>query len=119
MVKLGEISNLMTGGTPLTSKKDKYYGGDIKWLVSGDINKGEIFNCNGRITELALKESNAKILPINSVLIALNGQGKTRGTVALLRTKAACNQSLVSINPDKDKMIPEFLFYVLKGDLKR
>jgi len=113
-VKLGEVSNLMTGGTPLTSKKE-YYGGEVKWLVSGDIHKNEIFDCEGRITELALQESNAKILPINSVLIALNGQGKTRGTVALLRTKASCNQSLVSINPDANKLLPEFLLYFLES----
>ena len=113
-VKLGEVAKLMTGGTPLTSKKE-YYGGDIKWLVSGDINKGEIFDCEGRITELALKESNAKLLPKDSVLIALNGQGKTRGTVAILRTEAACNQSLVSINPEREKLLPEFILYVLKG----
>jgi len=112
--KLGEVSNLMTGGTPLTSKKE-YYGGEVKWLVSGDIHKNEIFDCEGRITELALQESNAKILPINSVLIALNGQGKTRGTVALLRTKASCNQSLVSINPDANKLLPEFLLYFLES----
>ncbi|PJB42999.1 MAG: N-6 DNA methylase [Deltaproteobacteria bacterium CG_4_9_14_3_um_filter_44_9] len=114
MVKLGEVAKLTTGGTPLTSKKE-YYGGDVKWLVSGDINKGEIFDCNGRITNLALKESNARLLPVNSVLIALNGQGKTRGTVAILRIEAACNQSLVSINPEREKLLPEFLLYVLRG----
>jgi len=113
-VKMGEVTKLMTGGTPLTSKKE-YYGGNIKWLVSGDINQGEIFDCKGRITELALKESNARLLPKNSVLIALNGQGKTRGTVAIIRTEAACNQSLVSINPDSNKLLPEFLLYSLKG----
>lgn len=117
IVKLGNVSTLMTGGTPLTSKKE-YYGGNIKWLVSGDINQGEIFNCEGRITDIALKESNAKLLPINSVLIALNGQGKTRGTVAILRTEASCNQSLVSINPDSQKLTPEFLLYVLMDKYK-
>ena len=55
------------------------------------------------------------MLPINSVLIALNGQGKTRGTVALLRIEAACNQSIVAINPnDHNSLMPEFLFYQLK-----
>lgn len=112
--KIGDFAKLMTGGTPLSSKKE-YYGGDIKWIVSGDIHQGEIHDCEGRITELALKESNAKILPLNSVLIALNGQGKTRGTVAVLRTKATCNQSIVAIDPDTKKMMPEFLYYVLKS----
>ena len=76
--KIKDIAaSLMTGGTPRTSKKERYYkNGTIKWLVSGDIHKKEIFDCKGRITNIAIKESNAKILPVNSVLIALNGQGK-------------------------------------------
>src|SRR3989338_6630147 len=113
-IKIGDFAKLMTGGTPLSSKKE-YYDGDVKWIVSGDIHQGEIHDCEGRITQLALKESNAKILPLNSVLIALNGQGKTRGTVALLRTKATCNQSVVAIDPDTKKIMPEFLYYVLKS----
>jgi len=113
--KIGELCNLMTGGTPRTTEKKYYNNGDIRWLVSGDIHKGEIFDCEGRITKDGLENSNAKYLPINSVLIALNGQGKTRGTVALLRTKATCNQSIVSINPkDNNILIPEFLYYQLK-----
>ncbi len=63
-----------------------------------------------------MKASNAKLLPINSVMIALNGQGKTRGTVALLRTLATCNQSLVSITPKQTAgLLSEFLFANLHG----
>jgi restriction endonuclease S subunit len=116
MVELGEVCELYTGGTPKTSIRSYYENGDIKWLVSGDIHKEEIFDCEGRITELGLENSNARFLPVNSVLIALNGQGKTRGTVALLRVKATCNQSLVAINPrEKEKLIPEFLYLQLKA----
>ena len=97
--KIGDVCDLMTGGTPSKSKKGYFEGGDIRWLVSGDINKKIIKDCNGRITQLGLENSSAKYLPVNSVMIALNGQGKTRGTVALLKTKATCNQSLVSIHP--------------------
>ena len=116
MVELGEVCDMMTGGTPTSTKKEYYEGGAIKWLVSGDIHQGQIYDCEGRITELGLQNSNAKFLPINSVLIALNGQGKTRGTVAILRTKATCNQSLVSIYPKKDKTIlAEFLCVQLQS----
>ncbi len=115
IVRLGDFCDLMTGGTPKSTEKKYYENGKIPWLVSGDIHKGEIFECDGRITKEALVHSNARWLPINSVLIALNGQGKTRGTVALLRLKATCNQSIVSIMPrDKNKLIPEFLYYQLK-----
>jgi type I restriction enzyme S subunit len=105
----------MTGGTP-SRNKPEYFGGKIKWLVSGDIHQGEIFDCEGRITDIGMKNSNARILPEDSVIIALNGQGKTRGTVALLRVPATCNQSLVSISPnDKAQLLPEFLYLNLYG----
>lgn len=114
--EIGDICNLMTGGTPSRNKPEYFVNGEIKWLVSGDIHSKEIYDCEGRITEEGLKNSNAKYLPINSVLIALNGQGKTRGTVTLLRTKATCNQSLVSICPKKEiELIPEYIFYNLHG----
>lgn len=113
---IGEICNLQTGGTPSTSRKEYYEGGNIKWLVSGDVNKKNISDCEGRITELGMNNSNTKYLPINSVLIALNGQGKTRGTVAMLRTKATCNQSLVSIYPkDEKSLLPELVYLNLEG----
>lgn len=113
---IGETCNLQTGGTPSTSKKEFYEGGTIKWLVSGDINLKVINDCEGRITELGMNSSNTKYLPVNSVLIALNGQGKTRGTVAMLRTKATCNQSLVSIFPKDEKiLLPELVFSNLEG----
>jgi type I restriction enzyme S subunit len=113
--KIGDICHLMTGGTPSRSNPE-YFGGETRWLVSGDIHQGQIFDCEGRITEAGMKDSNAKLLPVNSVMIALNGQGKTRGTVALLRTEATCNQSLVSIYPnDPKKLLPEFLYVNLHG----
>ena len=114
IVQIGEVCDLMTGGTPTSSNADYYENGTIKWLVSGDIHKRKIYDCEGRITELGMQNSNAKYLPQNSVLIALNGQGKTRGTVALLETKATCNQSLVAINPkDKSRLLSEFLYVTL------
>lgn len=113
--KIGEVCSLMTGGTP-SKTKPEYFGGEIRWLVSGDINQREIFDCEGRITQAGMENSNTKVLPVNSVMIALNGQGKTRGTVALLRTRATCNQSLVSIYPNEpEKLLPEFLYANLHG----
>ncbi len=113
---IGDSCNLATGGTPDTKNQEYYQNGNIKWLVSGDIHQAEIFDCQGRITEKGLNNSNAKYLPINSVLIALNGQGKTRGTVAILRTKATCNQSLVSINPKNSKFLStEYLYQNLRA----
>ena len=115
-VKLGDVCDLSTGGTPSRTKPEYFDNGDVKWLVSGDINQREIFDCDGRITQDGLKNSNAKFLSLNSVLIALNGQGKTRGTVALLRTNATCNQSLVAISPKEENSLDtKYIFYVLDG----
>jgi type I restriction enzyme S subunit len=113
-VRINELCDLRTGATPSTARRD-YFGGNIKWLVSGDIHKREIYDCEGRITKQGLDNSNCKILPENSVLIALNGQGKTRATVAILRVPATCNQSLVAITPKStDILIPEFIYLNLR-----
>jgi type I restriction enzyme M protein len=117
MLKLEEVCEFMTGGTPSSKNKAYWENGDIPWLVSGDIHSAEITECEGRITSDGMANSNAKFLPKDSVLIALNGQGKTRGTVALLRMpKATCNQSIVAIVPlSRQQLLPEFLFYQLRG----
>jgi restriction endonuclease S subunit len=111
---LGEVCELSTGGTPSTGNKAFYDGGQIKWLRSGDVHQREIYDCEGRITEEGMQNANTRYLPLNSVLIALAGQGKTRGTVAMLRTNATCNQSVVSIMPiDTKTLLPEFVFWNL------
>ena len=111
---ISDLCDLKTGATPSTSVS-AYYGGNIRWLVSGDIHGNEIYDCEGRITDSGLSNSNCKILPKNSILIALNGQGKTRATVAMLRCEAACNQSLVAMVSKYSKLIlPEFIWLNLK-----
>lgn len=115
-VTLGEICTFRTGGTPTSTVAEYYSNGTIPWLVSGDIHMSEIWNCDHRITQAAVENSNARVLPKDSVLIALNGQGKTRGTVALLRMEnATCNQSLVAISPALPRRASsEFIFWVLR-----
>jgi type I restriction enzyme M protein len=123
MKELGEITSLMTGGTPTSSKKEYYENGSINWVVSGDVNKEFIYDCEKKITELGMKSSNTKLIPIDSVLIALNGQGKTRGMVSILKTESTCNQSIISLTPiNKNELSSYFLYYQLKGmyyDIRR
>ena len=117
IVYLEEICTFMTGGTPTSTVAEYYENGTVPWLVSGDVHRLEIRDCENRITIEGVENSNARFLPKDSVLIALNGQGKTRGTVALLRMeKATCNQSLVAITPlSPSKVISEFVFWVLRS----
>ena len=119
IIELGEVCSLITGGTPTSTKREYYDEGDVPWLVSGDIHQGQIFKCKGRITQKGLESSNAKLLPINSVIIALNGKGKTRGTVAMLRMEATCNQSLVSILPnDHNILLADYVYICLSSMYK-
>jgi len=112
---ISEVCDLQTGATP-SRMEHSYFGGDIPWLVSGDINRREITGCDGRITKEGLENSNCKVIPENSVLIALNGQGKTRATVAVLRMPAALNQSLVAMIPySRELLLPEYIFWNLRG----
>lgn len=115
-VSLAEVCSFMTGGTPTSTESSYYEGGNIPWLVSGDIHRGEVFDCEKRITQAGVDNSNARVLPKDSVLIALNGQGKTRGTVAILRMdNATCNQSLVAMSAiDRARLLPEYLFQILR-----
>jgi type I restriction enzyme, S subunit len=113
--RVGEVCDLATGGTP-SRVRPEFFVGEIPWLVSGDINRGEILECEGRISEAGMRSCNARFLPKDSVMIALNGQGKTRATVAMLRIEATCNQSLVCISPkDRLSLLPEFLYANLHG----
>lgn len=117
--KMEDVCDLKTGGTPSKSHPE-YFGGNIKWIVSGDVNKEFIYDVEGRISELGFKNSNARMLPIDSILIALNGQGKTRGTVAVLKTEATCNQSIIAFIPKNREILNYiYLFYYLKSGYQK
>lgn len=111
-VLVGKVAELTAGGTPST-KKGEYWGGDIPWMNSGEINLKQVFSVEGRITELGLQNSSTKQIPENSVLIALAGQGKTRGTVAINRIELCTNQSIAAIMPKRTQLYPEFLYFNL------
>lgn len=110
--KIGDIADLTAGGTPST-RIPEYWGGNIRWLKSGDVHQKRIYEVENRITQGGLDNSSAKILPVNSVLIALAGQGKTRGTVAINKVELSTNQSVAAIIPDEKYINFEFLFYNL------
>lgn len=114
ILSLGSICDVTTGGTPRRSEAN-YWNGNIPWMSSGEIHNLYINNTKEYITDEGLRNSNARILPVDSVLLAMNGQGKTRGTVAITRIELTCNQSLAAIICDKNKILPEYLFYYLSS----
>lgn len=100
------------GATPLRTNQD-YFMGNINWAKSGDLVGEEIFNTKETLTDEGLLNSKCKIYPDNTILIAMYGKGKTRGSVGLLKTAAACNQNCAVIEPNK-YLNSIFLFSQLK-----
>lgn len=112
VVELGELCETTSGGTPLRNNKEFYENGNIPWLKSGEVSQGLIYKSEEFITEKGLKNSSAKNLPINSVLIAM--YGATAGQIGLLKFEAATNQAICAVFPTQ-KLIPEFLYLILKS----
>ncbi|HDH4223367.1 TPA: restriction endonuclease subunit S [Staphylococcus aureus] len=90
--KLGEVGTFTSGGTPLKSKSE-YWNGDIPWITTGDIHTIKRENITNFITEKGLNESSAKLITNEAILIAMYGQGKTRGMSAILNFEATTNQA--------------------------
>lgn len=107
---LGEIAKWSSGGTPSRSNSN-YYGGDIPWIKTGDLNDGFISEASEFITEAGLKNSSAKLFPIGSVAIAM--YGATIGKTGIFEIEAATNQACGVGIPTKCS--PKFLFYFLKS----
>lgn len=110
---IGSLFNVQTGSTPRRENNAYYNLGTIPWIKSGEVKNTLIFNSNEYITELAIQETNAKIYPINTILIAMYGEGKTRGQVGLLKIPAASNQAVAALVNDKgyDIVTIKYVFF--------
>ncbi|WP_369753285.1 restriction endonuclease subunit S [Flavobacterium sp. WC2409] len=109
--KIGKITKTTAGGTPSTNRSE-YWNGKIKWMSSGDLNLKRVFDVGGRITEIGLKNSSTKLIPVKCILIGLAGQGKTRGTVAMNMVELCTNQSVAAIFPSNE-FYEEYLYHNL------
>ena len=107
---LGEVADkIYSGGTPSTSHSEYWENGTVPWMTSGEVNLKIIRETEKYISESGLKNSSAKIVPKNSIVIALAGQGKTRGKVARTRIELTTNQSLAAITFDKNKVNSDYV----------
>ncbi|MDF2947597.1 MAG: hsdS [Bacillales bacterium] len=120
--KMNIISSLCrvgSGGTPSRNRKD-YYNGTIPWIKTGEVINSTIFDAEEKITEEAIKDSSAKIYPVGSLIIAMYGQGATRGRTAKLGIEAATNQACaVLYNFDNNKINTDFLWFYLMNEYER
>jgi restriction endonuclease S subunit len=113
---IGSITNVGSGGTP-SRQKSAYFGGKIHWVKTTEVNGEIIISTEELITSEGLKNSSCKVYPKDSVIVAMYGQGKTRGQVGILGVEAATNQACAVISPCKS-LNPIFLFNYLKLSYK-
>lgn len=111
-IKLGDLSQISSGSTP-SRLNDNYFSGNIPWVKTGEVNGKIILDTEEKITKEALENSSCKLYPKGSLIIAMYGQGKTRGQIGFLGIDATTNQACAVI-PPSEKINFNYLFQLLK-----
>jgi type I restriction enzyme S subunit len=106
---LGDLATVSAGGTP-SRAREEYWGGDIPWVTTSEVDFYTIESAEQFITTEGLANSAAKLLPPGTLLMALYGQGKTRGKIGILGVSAATNQACAAISLCRT-VFPVFIFY--------
>lgn len=109
---LGDVCILVTGATPSRTNHSYWDGGTIPWMNSGEVNLRRVFKTEEKITEDGYNHASTTIVPKHSIVMALAGQGKTRGKVAITEIELCTNQSLCSIICG-EKINYKYLFHYL------
>ena len=108
------VCKLVTsGGTPLSSNPSFYEPKEIPWLKTAEVNYCRIYNTENYISEEGLKRSSAKLIPENSVIVAMYGQGDTAGRVAINKIPLSTNQACCNLVIDDEKADYRFVYYAL------
>lgn len=117
--KIKDICTVSSGGTPSRDRKE-YYKGNIPWIKTGEVINGVIYDTEEKITKEAIENSSAKIYPKNSLIIAMYGQGLTRGRTAKLGIDASTNQACaVLFDIDNSIILTDYLWMYLMGEYDR
>lgn len=109
LAQVGDVGDVQLGGTP-SRKVGAFWNGDIPWVSSGEVANCRIAATREAITPAGLAGSSAKLYPAGTVLIAMIGEGKTRGQSAILDIEACTNQNAAGVIPDRRFVHPEYLW---------
>lgn len=112
-VRLGEIFDVEVGATP-SRRVPEYWSGDINWISSGEVHFSSINHSKETITEKGLNNSSTNVHPIGTIMLAMIGEGKTRGQAAILNIPAAHNQNTAAILVSKTPCSPKYVYYFLQ-----
>lgn len=109
--KVHNLFSVQTGSTPYRKNESYYLNGTIPWVKTGEVQNCDIYSAEEKITQLAIKETNTKTFPINTILIAMYGEGKTRGQIGRLKIEAATNQACAAlVNPKIPDYFNEYIY---------
>ena len=103
---IDDIATVSSGGTPSRANDSYWTDGFIPWVTTAEVKFGTITDTEQKITEEGLKNSSAKLFPKDTILMAMYGQGKTRGQVAKLGIEASTNQaSILAKEPNRERRL--------------
>jgi type I restriction enzyme, S subunit len=113
--QLGHFARVGNGSTPSRGNPAYWVGGTYPWLNSSNVSRSPISGSDQFVTELALRECHLPRVQPRSVLVAITGQGKTRGTAAVLDVEATINQHIAYLTPRREVVSAEYLQLALIG----
>ena len=105
-IPIGQLAQVSSGATP-TRKRPDYYEGSIPWVKTGEVAAGDVYATEEHISQEAVDNSACHLLPAETVLVAMYGQGDTRGKASILRISATTNQACAALEFCK-RVIPQF-----------
>lgn len=95
--KINDFATCTAGATPSTKVPEYWENGTIPWMSSGEVHLGRIYDTESKISQAGYDSCSTKMIPAHTVVIALAGQGKTRGTVGIAEISLCTNQSLCAV----------------------
>lgn len=112
-LRMGDVFSVEVGATP-SRRVPEYWNGAINWVSSGEVRFNRIFSTDERITEAGLANSSTNVQPAGTIMLAMIGEGKTRGQAAILEISAAHNQNTAAILVSATPCDPKYIYYFLQ-----
>ena len=112
-IRMGDVFEVQVGATP-SRRSPEYWNGNISWVSSGEVHFNSISNTKEQITEDGLAHTSTNVHPVGTVMLAMIGEGKTRGQAAILNIEAAHNQNTAAILISQTPCSSKYIYYFLQ-----
>ena len=113
------VCKISSGGTPSRTQRARFFGGNIPWVKTTEVRNNVITGTAETLTEAGISNSSAKVYPAGSILVAMYGQGATRGRTAKLGIDAATNQACAVLTQFQAGVEPDYVWHYLTSEYER